>query len=238
MAASSLLLVCFIYLRARNPGLKGAARFVLLSQVILVVQSLLTMKQAGGLISETSASSAGSSLRYMVPALAASAVSSSIALAAVGAVRARLNAFGFVAVLSMAAPQMTMNLNQYMTDSYEKFQIENVRLAEMGSAICARIIPYKDLGSQPYALFWGNGGAGGRFDADLAHLYPNFMIYIVSSTRFATFSGDYDASQLAGFPHSKSFCLSGTTELPFHGYPNVRFIGSQGKTKLYELLQQ
>jgi hypothetical protein len=224
MAASSLLLVGFIYLRARNPGLEAAARFILLSQATLVVQLLVTMKHPF--------------LRYTVPALAASAVSSSIALAAVGAVRARLNAFGFVAVLAMAAPQMTMNLNQYMTDSYAKIRIENAKLVEMGSATCARIIPYYESSSQPYALSFGNTWADGLFNADLARLYPNFITYDVWTTAFETFSGIYDASQLAGFPHSKSFCLSGTTELPFNGHPNVRFIGNQGNTKLYELLQQ
>jgi hypothetical protein len=233
MAAASLLLVGFIYLRARNPRLEGASRFILLTQATLVVQLLMTMKHF--------------ELRYMVPALAASAVSGSIALAAIGAVRPRLSAFGFVVVLAIAAPQMAMNLNHYMTDSYATDRIENDKLVEMGSETCARIIPYYRSSSQPYALFFGNafvGGLGGPFAADLARLYPNFMSYNVWFHDFETFSASYNASELAGVPHSKSFCLSGTTELPYRGHPNswtppnVRFIGKQGDIKLYELLQK
>jgi hypothetical protein len=48
----------------------------------------------------------------------------------------------------------------------------------------------------------------------------------------------YNASPLADIPHNKSFFLSGTNKLPYNGNPNVRFIGKQGDTNLYELLQK
>jgi hypothetical protein len=226
IAAASLLLVGFMYLRACHARLEGAARFILLTLAVLAVQMLATMKHF--------------ELRYTVPALAASAVSSSVALVAIGAIRERLSAIAFVVMLAIATPKLTMNLNRFLADSYAADQIENAKIVEMGSTTCGRIIPYYRSSSQQYALSFGNGFVGSRFSADLARLYPDFISYDIWNSTFETFSRIYNLSQIAYVPHSKSFCLSGTIDLPYYanGRPNVRFISKQGNVNLYELPQQ
>src|SRR5260370_5512233 len=150
---------------------------MLLTLAGLMLQFLMTVKHPPG--------------RYMVPAIVAVAVSSGVAVAALGAIRPAFSAICFAIVLAMGVVPAASNFRYFALDlpgrhAQERSDVDTIR--RIAGERCGSLIPQTNgVSAQLSGLLFGSSFAE-QFDLQLAKRYPDFVSYSVGD-RFYRFPG-------------------------------------------------
>jgi hypothetical protein len=210
-----------VWLRGRPGKPSPPARFMLLSLAVLMLQFLVTVKHPAG--------------RYMVPAIVAVAVSSGVAVAALGAIRPAFSAICFAVVLAMGIVPAASNFRYFDSDlpgrhAQERNDVDAIR--RIAGERCGSLIPQTNgVSSQLSGLLFGNIFAE-KFDLQLAKLYPDFVSYSVGD-RFYGFTGREGVNPPVD-PGGKPICIFGILELPAADAQKFRLVATAGQYRLYE----
>ena len=210
-----------VWLRGRPAKPSPPAQFMLLSLAVLMLQFLMTVKHPAG--------------RYMVPAIVAVAVSSGVAVAALGAIRPAFSAICFAIVLTMGVVPAASNFRYFDSDlpgrhAHERSDVDRIR--RIAGERCGSLIPQTNgVSAQLSGLLFGNIFAE-KFDLQLAKRYPDFVSYSVGD-RFYGFTGREGVNPPVD-PGGKPICIFGIIELPAADAQKFRVVATAGQYRLYE----
>jgi hypothetical protein len=209
-----------VWLRGRAARPSPPARFMMLSLAVLMLQLLMTAKHPAG--------------RYMVPALVAVAVSSGVAVAALGAIRPVFSAICFALVLALGVGPAASNFRYFESElprRHAQDRSDTEKIRRIAADRCGSLIPQTNgVSSQLSGLLFGNIFAE-KFDLQLAKLYPDFVSYHVGD-RFYGFTGR-DGVNPPVDPGGKPICIFGTIELPATDAQKFRLVAREGDYRLY-----
>jgi len=209
-----------VWLRGHSARPSPTARFLLLSLAALMLQLLMAAKHPVG--------------RYMVPALVAVAVSSGVAVAALGAIRSVFSAVCLAVVLALGVAPAASNFRYFETDlprRHAQDRSDADKIRQIAGDRCGSLIPQTNgVSSQLSGLLFGNIFAE-KFDLLLAQLYPDFVSYHVGD-RFYGFTVRDGVSPPVD-PGGKPVCIFGTIELPASDAQKFRLVAQEGDYRLY-----
>jgi hypothetical protein len=171
----------------------------------------------------------------MVPALVAVAVSSGVAVAALGAIRPVFSAACLAVVLALGVVPAASNFRYFESDlpgryAQERSDLDTIR--RLAGERCGPLIPQTNgVSSQLSGLLFGNIFAE-KFDLQLAKLYPDFVSYNVGD-RFYGFTGREGVDPTVD-PGGKPICIFGIIDLPAADAKKFRVVATAGQYRLYE----
>jgi hypothetical protein len=163
------------------------------------------------------------------------AVSSGVAVAALGASRPAFSAICFAIVLAMGVGPAASNFRYFASDlpgrhAQERSDIDTIR--RIAGERCGSLIPQTNgVSAQLSGLLFGSIFAE-KFDLQLAKLYPDFVSYSVGD-RFYGFTGREGVNPPVD-PGGKPICIFGIIELPAADAQKFRLVATAGQYRLYE----